>query len=174
MCSIAAGFRSSSSTVACIASATDAKKIRPKPFLAGQRRNFELSGKNRGERSFAAGENFSQIIRRAQEAFDAVSGPAFDQARRPSFGHFRALPMQRVAQSCARSRCEQRLVLATDFFDPSIGQHDFEREHMIGSCAVNRARARRRNCSRSFRRSWRANSSPRPGRNKNRAALENR
>src|SRR5204863_520139 len=32
MCSIAAGLRSRSSTVACIASATDAKKMRPKPF----------------------------------------------------------------------------------------------------------------------------------------------
>ncbi len=32
---MAAGFRSSSSTVACIASATEAKKIRARPFCLG-------------------------------------------------------------------------------------------------------------------------------------------
>ncbi len=35
MCSMAAGFKSSSSTVACIASATEAKNIKPTPRCSG-------------------------------------------------------------------------------------------------------------------------------------------
>jgi hypothetical protein len=38
------------------------KKNQAKPFLAGQGRNFELSRKNRGQRSLAACENFIQIF----------------------------------------------------------------------------------------------------------------
>jgi hypothetical protein len=36
MCSIADGLRFSSSTIACIASTTDAKKIKPSPFARGK------------------------------------------------------------------------------------------------------------------------------------------
>ena len=35
MCSMAAGLRSRSSTVACIASSTEEKKIKPRPLPAG-------------------------------------------------------------------------------------------------------------------------------------------
>src|SRR6266567_1540027 len=45
MCSIAAGLRSRSSTVACIASSTDAKKIRPKPFSLGSGEIFSSAEK---------------------------------------------------------------------------------------------------------------------------------
>ena len=45
MCSIAAGFKSRSSTVACIASPTDAKKIRPKPVSPGSGEIFSSAEK---------------------------------------------------------------------------------------------------------------------------------
>ena len=64
------------------------EKDQTQTFLAGQGRNLELSGENGRQRSFAAGENIGQIIWRAQESFDAVAGPAFDQTRRPALGHF--------------------------------------------------------------------------------------
>src|SRR5437868_4479673 len=45
MCSIADGFNSSSSTVACIASATEAKKTRPSPFSRGNGTIFSSAEK---------------------------------------------------------------------------------------------------------------------------------
>ena len=45
MCSIAAGLRSISSPAACIASPTDVKKIRPKPFARGSGEIFSSAEK---------------------------------------------------------------------------------------------------------------------------------
>ena len=70
------GSRSRSSTVACIASVDRREEDQAQTFLARQRRDLQFGGENRGERSFAAGENVREIVRRAQESFDAVTGPA--------------------------------------------------------------------------------------------------
>ena len=55
ICSMAAGYRSRNSTVACIASATDSKKNSPSPFppATGQ---YSAPPKNRRQRSFTAGK----------------------------------------------------------------------------------------------------------------------
>src|SRR4029434_6624779 len=96
------------------------KKNQAKPFLAGQGRNFELSRKNRGQRSLAACENFIQILRRTQEAFEAVSRPAFDHSRWPTLSHFRALLMQQSLNLRAFSL--DRTALQTNFSDSDLRQ----------------------------------------------------
>src|SRR3954447_5157296 len=67
------------------------EKDQTQTFLVWQRRNFQLSGANRGESSFAARENFVQIFRCSQKTLDTVTGPTFDSPRRPSLGPFRTL-----------------------------------------------------------------------------------
>src|SRR4030095_2808449 len=94
------------------------EKKQAKPFLAGQGRNFELSRKNRGQRSLAASENFIQILRRTLEAFEAVSRPAFDHSRWPTLSHFRALLMQQSLN--LRAFSFERTALRTNFCDSSI------------------------------------------------------
>src|ERR1700738_5075040 len=91
MCSIADGLRSSNSTVACIASITEPKKMRPRPFSAGNAEIFNSAEKIAASvpslparisfRLFGARENCSK-------PFDPGAGPAFEQTRRPALGHF--------------------------------------------------------------------------------------
>src|SRR2546421_12737726 len=79
----------------CLHRFIDAReKDQAEPFLTGQRRNFEFGRENRGQCSLAARQNFIQILRRMQEAFEAVSWPAFDHSWWPALSHFRALLMQ--------------------------------------------------------------------------------
>ena len=63
-----------------MASATEAKKIRPRPRVFGQRNNFQFRGSNGGEGALAAGQKMAQIIRVAQEAVQAKARTAFQQA----------------------------------------------------------------------------------------------
>src|SRR5207253_8362799 len=123
MCSIAAGLRSRSSIVACIASATDAKKSR-QTFVAGQGRDLELRGENRCERSFAACENVRQIIGSAQESFDAVARPAFDQSGRPTLGHLRPRRTNELLNLC--TFIAQRFMARPNLFDATVGHDDLQ------------------------------------------------
>src|SRR6266516_4005029 len=117
MCSMAADLRSSSATVACIASATDAKKIKPSPFLHG------------------SGENFVEIISRSRKSLNHVTGPSFEQSGRPALRHFchvRANEIVDLALFVA-----QRFTRRADNDDSTVGQNDFRRKNVIGSRAVN-------------------------------------
>ena len=76
------------------------EKDQTQTFLAGQGRNLELSGEDGRQRSFAAGQDIGQIIWHAQESFDAVAGPAFDQTRRPALGHFGARRANELLNLC--------------------------------------------------------------------------
>ena len=121
----------------CLHRVVDAReKNQAEPFLAGQGRNFELSRKNRGQRSLAACENFIQILRRTQEAFEAVSRPAFDHSRWPALSHFRALLTQQSLN--LRAFSFERASLRTNFCDSSISQNNLGREDVIGGCSIKR------------------------------------
>ena len=114
MCSIAAGFKIEKLDCRLHRFANGCEEDEAQTFLAGQGRDLEFSGENRSKSSFAAGENVRQIIRRAQESFDAVAGPAFDQTRRPAFGHFGAGRVNKIldlrAFGAAASRASVRLL----------------------------------------------------------------
>src|SRR6202163_1492988 len=57
------------------------EKDKAQTFLAREQRDFQFRGKNGGERSLAASENFVEIVWRAQKSFETVAGPAFQQSR---------------------------------------------------------------------------------------------
>src|SRR6266542_987606 len=112
------------------------KKDQAEAFLTRQRRNFEFGGENSCEGSFAAREDVCEISRRTQKPFDAVTGPAFYQARRPALDHFRASCTNKILDSGTLG--SERFMHGSDFFDAAIGHHGLERKNMIGGCAVNR------------------------------------
>ena len=58
------------------------EKDQAQTFLAWEQRDFQFRGKNCGERSLTASENFVEIVWRAQKSFEPVAGPAFQQSRR--------------------------------------------------------------------------------------------
>src|SRR6266513_347565 len=93
------------------------KKDQTQPFFARQWRDFDFSRENCGERSFAARENLIEIVRRTQESFDAVTGPAFYQARRPAVRHFGALCADEFVD--LRPLGAQRFVHWADLLDPA-------------------------------------------------------
>ena len=112
------------------------EKNQAEPFLAGQGTNFELSQKNRGQRSLAAGKNFIQVLRRTEETFEAVSRPAFDHPRWPAFSHFRALLMQQSLN--LRAFCFERAALRTNLCDSSISQNNLSRQYVISGRSIKR------------------------------------
>ena len=71
-----------------------------------------------------------------QEAFEAVSRPAFDHSRWPALSHFLALLMQQSFNLCAFSF--ERVPLQTNFCDSSISQNNLSREDVIGGCSIKR------------------------------------
>src|SRR2546430_8285867 len=71
------------------------EKNQAQTFLAWQPRNFKLRQKNCRQCSLATGQNLVEILWRAQKTRESISRPALDQARRPSFRHFRALFAQK-------------------------------------------------------------------------------
>ena len=132
MCSIAAGLRSRSRQwPAWLRSPM--RRREAQTFLARQGRNPKVGGKDRRKSSFAAGENFGEIVRRAKKTFDAIARPSFDQTRRPALGHFG--PGGRTRSSILRIR---RLATdpCPDRFNSAVRHDDFQRDHVIGSCAV--------------------------------------
>src|SRR6266700_1749486 len=142
MCSIAAGLRSRSSTVACIASATDAKKTRPKPFARGSGEIFSSAEK-------IAASVPSLPAKISLKSFGAVARPALQQTRRHPLRHFRGmfsnyfenlLPLSFERRHATVGEADSFLYRCSGAYgyNSSIGHHDFERKDMIGGRAVNR------------------------------------
>src|SRR6266478_2816416 len=124
MCSIAAGLRSSRSTVACIASPTDAKKIRPKPFSRGNGEIFSSAEK-------IAASVPSLPARMLEKSFDTVTRPAFDQAGRPPVGHLRRMfandSEDLLALGFERGRVPVGEAVSFPYrYDPTIRHNNFQ------------------------------------------------
>jgi hypothetical protein len=96
MCSIAAGSSASSSTVACIASATDAKKTRPRPFSRGSGTMFSSAEQIAPSVPSLAEKISVRSSGSRRKPLDAVSAPALQHAGRHPFGDLGGMPVHEL------------------------------------------------------------------------------
>ena len=169
---MAAGFNSSNSTAACIASATESKKIRPTPRLFRQRDDFEFRGNDGRERAFAAGQDVDEVGRVFSAPRPARNRASVSAIPAESVPRFAAqLSMRQVFDQFPLLR--QRVVARADLDHSRPSARTISSSRRDPPSCRKPACARRKNCWQSCRRALRANSWPRPVRNKIRAAAEN-
>ena len=168
MCSIAAGCRSSSSTVACIASATEAKKIKPSPFARGNGTICSSAEKIAANVPSLPDKISVRLSGARAKRSTRVAAPSLQHSRRHPFRDFGGLRADELRDllllGCECSHDPRRL------FRCGRPPARFPaREYGPQSCR-RPGRARPKNCWRSFRLTWRASWSRRRDRNKIRAA----
>ena len=134
MCSIAAGLRSSRATVACIASATDAKKISPRPFFSGNGTIFSFAEMMAASVPSLPHSRWLRLSGSPHATVNGVSRPALEQAGREPLGNLQPMEVNEVGHEFAL--LAQGVVLRPDLDGSPVRQHDFQFADMVGRRAV--------------------------------------
>ncbi len=109
--------------MACIASVTEAKKIRPTPRSSGSGTIFNSAEKIAASVPSLPAQNGKQVCRVFRRPRQRVARPAFQKSRRKTFGDLQRIERYQIFDQIALAL--QRVEAWADFDDFAVGEDDF-------------------------------------------------